>query len=67
MIDNFYFNKEKYKSQAENTRLSRNQKDILLKKMREADSKSDKKPDYKKWTRAAAAVLAGRYTRRTDP
>ena len=58
MIDNFYFNKEKYKSQVENTRLSRNQKDILLKKMREADSKSDKKPDYKKWTRAAAAVLA---------
>lgn len=58
MIDNYYFDKVKYKSQAENTRLSRNQKDILLRKMREADIKSDIKPDYKKWTRAAAAVLA---------
>lgn len=66
MIDNNDFDRETYKNEAENIKLSRNQKVILLEKMREADRKLEKeenKPKNNKifnttWTRAVAASLA---------
>lgn len=66
MIDKNDFDRETYKNEAENIKLSRNQKEILLEKMREADRKLEKeenKPKKNKifnttWTRAVAASLA---------
>lgn len=66
MTINNDFDRETYKSEAENIKLSRSQKEILLEKMREADRKSEKeenKPKKNKifntmWTRAVAASLA---------
>lgn len=66
MIDNKDFDRETYKSEAENVKLSGNQKEILLNKMREADrpfERYDHKPEKNKifnttWTRAVAASLA---------
>lgn len=66
MIDKNDFDRETYKNEAENIKLSRNQKEILLEKMRETDRKLEKeenKPKKNKifdttWTRAVAASLA---------
>lgn len=66
MIDNKDFGRETYKSEAENVKLSGNQKEILLNKMREADrqfERGEHKPKKNKifntmWTRAVAASLA---------
>ncbi|MDO5764951.1 MAG: hypothetical protein Q4P84_04500 [Elusimicrobiales bacterium] len=66
MIDNNDFDRETYKNEAENIKLSKNQKEILIEKMREADRKPEKeenKPKKNKifnttWTRAVAASLA---------
>lgn len=66
MIDNKDFDRETYKSEAENVKLSGNQKEILLNKMREADrqfERGEHKPKKNKifntmWTRAVAASLA---------
>lgn len=66
MIDKNDFDRETYKNEAENIKLSRSQKKILLEKMREADRKLEKeenKPKKNKifnttWTRAVAASLA---------
>lgn len=66
MIDKNDFDRETYKNEAENIKLSRNQKEILLEKMREADRKLENeknKPKKNKifnttWTRAVAASLA---------
>lgn len=66
MIDKNDFDRETYKNEAENIKLSRSQKEILLEKMREADRKLEKeenKPKKNKifnttWTRAVAASLA---------
>lgn len=66
MNDNKDFGRETYKSEAENVKLSGNQKEILLNKMREADrqfERGEHKPKKNKifnttWTRAVAASLA---------
>lgn len=66
MIDNKDFGRETYKSEAENVKLSGNQKEILLNKMREADrqfERGEHKPKKNKifnttWTRAVAVSLA---------
>lgn len=66
MIDNNEFDRETYKNEAEKIELSRNQKEILLKKMCEADrqfEREEHKPKKNKifnttWTRAVAASLA---------
>lgn len=66
MIDKNDFDRETYKNEAENIKLSRSQKEILLEKMCEADRKLEKeenKPKKNKifnttWTRAVAASLA---------
>lgn len=66
MTINNDFDRETYKNEAENIKLSRSQKEILLEKMREADRKLEKeenKPKKNKifnttWTRAVAASLA---------
>lgn len=66
MIDKNDFDRETYINEAENIKLSRSQKEILLEKMREADRKLEKeenKPKKNKifnttWTRAVAASLA---------
>lgn len=65
MIDKNDFDRETYKNESENIKLSRNQKEILLEKMREADrqlEKEENKPKRNKifnttWTRAVAASL----------
>ena len=66
MIDKNDFDRETYKNEAENIKLSRTQKEILLEKMREADSQfesEENKPKkskifYSAWIRAVAASLA---------
>lgn len=66
MIDNNDFDRETYKKEGENVKLSRTQKEILLEKMREADSQfesEENKPKkskifYSAWIRAVAASLA---------
>lgn len=66
MIDNNDFDRETYKKEGENVKLSRTQKEILLNKMREADSQfesEENKPKkskifYSAWIRAVAASLA---------
>lgn len=63
MIDDKDFDKETYKNEAEKIKLSKNQKDILLEKMREADRNlKAEKPEKNKilcsaWIRAVAASL----------
>lgn len=66
MIDKNDFDRETYKNEAENIKLSRSQKEILLEKMREADRELEKEENQPKknkifnttWTRAVAASLA---------
>ena len=66
MIDNNDFDRETYKKEGENVKLSRTQKEILLEIMREADSQfesEENKPKkskifYSAWIRAVAASLA---------
>lgn len=66
MIDNNDFDRKTYKSETDKIKLSRNQKEILLEKMREADRQLENeknKPKKNKifdttWTRAVAASLA---------
>lgn len=66
MIDNNDFDRETYKKEGENVKLSRTQKEILLNKMREADRQfesEENKPQkskifYSAWIRAVAASLA---------
>lgn len=64
MIDDKDFDKETYKNEAEKIKLSKNQKDILLEKMREADRNFKAETPKKNkifcsaWIRAVAASLA---------